>query len=401
MDYQLFAGVAAADITPPYEVGLLTSSVRETYESFNSTRLPLKTRVLALKRSETTKVIVSLDLLGLTDTSVNGWVDFKKSIAGSLSPENIIITCTHTHTAPESVGLTRLYTTDSYKNWLMQVKAQIRKAVWSAVNDVRPCTVSLNSTILKNYSLQRRIPSENGILLSDAVQPVTYELIERFPVDHRVRALRFYDSTGKAISTLVHAVCHPVNEMCIPGISPDYPGEMCLALESLPNQGLPIFLNGAAGDINPPTVSDGSQASINHGKALAEAVYHQKDSNIPDHEFLRSGHIEHQFNSRSGYELASVRDAMARINAITLGSCAILFLPGEPFVEIALEIERRSPFPNTVIAGYSENSIGYIPTAKALKEGGYEIGPAKWSYLEEDADNILIEVSLNLLNSLK
>lgn len=401
MSHQLFAGVSNADITPPYEVGLLTSSLKETYEPFTSTRRLLKARILALKASDTIIAIVSLDLLGLTDTSVNGWMDFKNSIAGPLSPENIIITCTHAHTAPESVGLTDLYLTGSYQKWLMLLKSEIRKAIYIAVNDIRPCTFSTDSTILKNFSLQRRIPSENGILLSDAVQPIADELMERGPVDHRVRILRFYDLSGKTISTVVHAICHPVNEMCIPEISADYPGEMCLTLESLQNQGFPIYWNGAAGDINPPTVSSGSDAAINHGRALAEAVYNVRSHIMPGDTSLKFRHSENKLSFRKGYALSNVMDAVMRINVISIGSCAIVFLPGEPFVDIALEIEKKSPFTCTIVVGYSENSVGYIPTGKALMEGGYEIGPAKWSFLEEKADELIVKMSLSLLQSIK
>lgn len=397
MSHQLFAGVSIADITPPYEVGLLTSSLRETYEAFSTTRLPLKARILALKNAETIIVIASLDLLGLNDTAVDGWVNFKKDIAGSLSPENIIITSTHTHTAPESLGLTDLCLTGSYKQWLIHMKSEIGNAIDHAVKDLRPCTASFGNTILKNYSLQRRIPSENGILLSDAVQPISDELMERGPVDHRVNVLRFYDLSGQAISTVVHAICHPVNEMCIPEISPDYPGEMCLALESTHNQGMPIFWNGAAGDINPPTVSSGSDAAKNHGKALAEAVCNVHGKSMPGNISLNFTNIEKQLSFRKGYSLINTRDAVMRINVITIGSCAIVFLPGEPFVDIALEIEKKSPFTYTIVTGYSENSIGYIPTGKALMEGGYEIGPAKWSFMEEKADELMVKMSLNLL----
>ena len=45
----LQAGASVTDITPPLEVGLLTSSVNGTYAPFESVRLPLKARVLVLR----------------------------------------------------------------------------------------------------------------------------------------------------------------------------------------------------------------------------------------------------------------------------------------------------------------------------------------------------------------
>ncbi|WP_448633856.1 hypothetical protein [Pedobacter panaciterrae] len=93
-------------------------------------------------------------------------------------------------------------------------------------------------------------------------------------------------------------------------------------------------------------------------------------------------------------------DAMARLSAIRLGLVAILFLPGEPFTQIAYEIEQNSPFNQTIIVAYAENNIGYIPTALALQQGGYEVGPGKWSFLEAGAENILIAEALQLLKEL-
>src|SRR5687768_17016453 len=97
---QLLAGAAVTDITPPLEVGLLTSAVNGEYASFTSVRIPLKARILVLKSGAKQVAIVSMDLLSLNDTSVCGWDDFKQGLADQVEPENIILTYTHTHCAP-------------------------------------------------------------------------------------------------------------------------------------------------------------------------------------------------------------------------------------------------------------------------------------------------------------
>src|ERR1051325_298561 len=100
------------------------------------------------------------------------------------------------------------------------------------------------------------IPAKSGIVMSDSLQPIAPELFLRKPIDRRVRTLQFNGLDGSSIATMVHAVCHPVHEMCLPQISWDFPGEMCRALETKPDRGIALFLNGAAGDVNPPTVSE-------------------------------------------------------------------------------------------------------------------------------------------------
>lgn len=397
---QICVGVSVINITPPLEVGLLTSSLKRQYATFKSERMPLKARVLAIKSDGKMVIIVSMDLLALNDTSVGGWENFKKKISSKISPENMIITCTHTHNAPESVALTELYLLDIYKEWLRETQVKLRKSIQAAVNNIHPCNVSIAFSNLENYSLQRRIPTDKGIVLSDSKQPISATLLKRKPVDKRVHVIRFLDPQGQAIATVVHAICHPVHEMCIPHISPDFPGEMCRILDASPENGIPFFWNGAAGDINPPTVSCGPEYAFRHGQALAGLAVDNPDGARLDtfsFNYIRS---TIQLTTRKEANVNNARDALARISVLRIGELALVFLPGEPFVDLALEIERKSPFEHTVVIGYAENSIGYIPTYEAFIQGGYEIGPGGWSFLEKKSGSIIVKETLDLLTKI-
>lgn len=397
---QLFAGTAVADITPPLEVGLLTSSVNGLYEPFELVRLPLKARILFLRSGARMVALVAVDLLALNDTSVNGWDRFKAGMSGIVNPDDIIFTCTHTHNAPESVALSGLYLTDAYQDWLSQVQSKIKQAINEAFSALKACTLSLAYNKLNDYSMQRRIKTPEGIIMSDSVQPIDTELLNREPVDRRVKIMYFNDDSGNGIAAVVQATCHPVHEMCMKHVSSEYPGEMCRELELSPQIGMPLFLNGAAGDINPPTVSMGPSYAHDHGFALASLVRQNQHKDIVDTSIFEAMHSSIQLPIRANTGVTNKLDAMARFSVVRIGSLAIVFLPGEPFIETALDIEKHSPFANTIIAGYGENNIGYIPTAEALKEGGYEAGPGKWSYMEEGADRLICAEALRLLYEL-
>lgn len=394
---QLLAGTSVTDITPPLEVGLLTSSVKGSYEPFESVRLPLKARVLVLGTLKDLVAIVSLDLLALNDTATGGWQRFKEGLSGVIPPERIIITCTHTHNGPESVALSGLYKTPVYKKWLADVQHKVKEAILKAAMAARPCNASFAVGVLEGYTLLRRIPTPEGVIMSDAVQPIAPELMNRQPVDRRVHSVAFRDQHGDTIATLVHAVCHPVHEMLLPHISAEFPGEMCLALEASGEHGMPMFLNGAAGEINPPTVSCGPAYAQRHGRALAELVQQQERSSCEN--AFSHAHSVMQFPLRPEAGMTQA-DALARFSVIRIGSLAMVFIPGEPFTETAFAIERNSPFAHTIVTAYAENTIGYIPTAKAFEEGGYETGPGKWSYLSEDADTLITTEALRLLTTL-
>lgn len=403
MSYQIknewTAGAAIADITPPLAVGLLTSSVREEWASFESLRLPLKARVIVMGFGAEQAVIVALDLIGLTDAAVGGWKAFKQSLSDVISHERIVITCTHTHNAPETISLTDLYTTEAYKDWLKEARQNLAQAIVEAVKNVRPCIITYGTEQLKGFSLQRRIPSDAGVIMSDSIQPIAQTLMDREPVDHRVNVLSFKTPEGEAIATIVHAICHPVHEMCIPQISSDFPGELCNLLDQHPDCGLSLFLNGAAGDINPPTVSMGGTYAFEHGAALADLV-HKTATNTSA---ISSGifsfvHHALELPTRARYE--NQHNHIAYINVLRLGHVAVVFLPGEIFVETSLAIEHASPFEKTIVVGFSESSIGYVPTLKVFAEGGYEIGPGKWSFLDDSAERIIKEEVIALLTKL-
>ena len=397
------AGAAVVDITPPLEVGLLTSSVKETWAPFQSVRSPLKARVLFLQFGRERIALLSLDLLGLTGAAVGGWTRFKRSLARatSMAPNRIVITCTHTHNGPESVAITNLYRSKLFRRWLREVEGKLARAIKNAAAEVQPCTLSCAATELRGFSLQRRIPTPRGIVMSDSVQPITPALMRRGPIDRRVHGIFLRDPTGRCVATIIHAACHPVHEMCLPQISADFPGELCAALESTSDYVVPIFFNGAAGDINPPTVSGGAKCARRHGQALAQVIERtiQKARTVGI-DFIAFKNSTVHLPARSLGKNRGPQSCVAHLNALRLGSLAMVFVPGELFVETALAIERASPFNRTLVIGFAESSIGYVPTRKAFREGGYEIGPGKWSFLQAGAESILRREIVSLLREL-
>ena len=77
--------------------------------------------------------------------------------------------------------------------------------------------------------------------------------------------------------------------------------------------------------------------------------------------------------ARTGQDAGSVP---FDVQALQLGDVAIVGLPGEAFVEYALNIAADSPFAHTMVAAYANGNVGYIPTAAAHPEGGYEVNNA-------------------------
>ncbi|HJZ53614.1 MAG TPA: hypothetical protein VKE74_01565, partial [Gemmataceae bacterium] len=54
------------------------------------------------------------------------------------------------------------------------------------------------------------------------------------------------------------------------------------------------------------------------------------------------------------------------------GKVLSLFLPGEAFIEYQLAAQQMRPDAAVHVAAYGDDGPGYIPTARAYLEGGYE-----------------------------
>lgn len=70
----------------------------------------------------------------------------------------------------------------------------------------------------------------------------------------------------------------------------------------------------------------------------------------------------------------------AEIVGLRIGDFVLVTFPGEPSVEVGLEIKRRAPAPLTFVAGYTNGYLYYAPTAKQRNNTGYA---------QEDCDCLL------------
>lgn len=85
------------------------------------------------------------------------------------------------------------------------------------------------------------------------------------------------------------------------------------------------------------------------------------------------------------------------LQAVRIGSIALLSVAGEPFSGLGSRIAGGSPFLHTLFSGYSNGGFGYIPERSAYGEGGYEIEATPFS---EEAGDLLVSQGIAILNEL-
>ncbi|MGH8890721.1 MAG: neutral/alkaline non-lysosomal ceramidase N-terminal domain-containing protein [Acidothermaceae bacterium] len=93
------------------------------------------------------------------------------------------------------------------------------------------------------------------------------------------------------------------------------------------------------------------------------------------------------------------------VTGMRWGDIVVVGLPGEPFVEFALDIRRRSA-PNVVVIGYANGVPGYVPHRSAYPEGGYEVMQAHIGYgapaaFAPEAGELLVEAALQAIAALE
>ena len=93
------------------------------------------------------------------------------------------------------------------------------------------------------------------------------------------------------------------------------------------------------------------------------------------------------------------------VQALRISDVALVGVAGEAFVEIGLTVKERSPFPHTIFLGYTNGCLGYIPTAAAYPNGGYEVHRAHIVYrlphtIAPNSADKIIKASLGLLAAL-
>jgi len=121
------------------------------------------------------------------------------------------------------------------------------------------------------------------------------------------------------------------------------------------------------------------------------AMSKEEQNELPRLEPLYARRVVNQ-NQRTGH-------ADSLVQAVRIGDLAIVTFPFETFVEIGLEIKKKSPFKQTIVIELANGSYGYLPTPKHHELGGYEtwLGTSK---VQKDGSDILTKNLLEMLEEL-
>ena len=245
--YELGCGVA--EITPNVGLPLSGFIFRENKPS-TSVDTPLFVRVLAMRSGGYISLLINYDLLGLGLPLEQQLLKELESHLG-VSQHQCALVATHTHSAPPTVALEGEAASDS-TYWQLLGRRTV-EAAQLALARLQPVTLQEASLRLPGLTYNRRAVLADG-RVSMALEPAA-PIIARGPVDDRLVILLWHDRRGRKVAAALHFACHGV-AVCTQAIGGDVPGELSRRVGVL--LGVPcLYLPGAAGDINPLTVSAG------------------------------------------------------------------------------------------------------------------------------------------------
>jgi neutral ceramidase len=429
----LTAGVYRVVITPPIGIGMTGFAGRGPSEGVHD---DLTATALALSDGERGLALVALDLLYLPAGVVARIREAVGRRAGLL-PDSIHLLCSHTHYGPE-VGNDTDPPGDDVAVYREDLTRKMAGAVGAAWADRREARLSMATGDCRIGVNRRERRPDGQIILGQNPQG---------PCDRELHVARLDAADGSPLATIVGFACHPVSQAGrMTQLSADFPGRMRAAAEAL--TGSPcVFIQGAAGNINPVQMEHSYEPARRLGNILGATVVQayeearpetaetvaalRADLPLPAMTFpnVESGQAavaaleaEHRRLVESGaasgslwwceHRLKRARAMLesretgrplppvpAEVSAFRIGPLGAVTVPGELFCEIGMRIKSASPLPYTLIAGYTNGSVGYLPTVEAYSEGGYEVthacrvDPPAGMMIEAEAGRLLSEVA--------
>jgi hypothetical protein len=355
-------------------------------------------------------VLLSYDLIGLDRDTIER---IRTACSGimSVSPKNVILTCTHTHSGPHTRRTDGVVFNSAYVEWLVeQTVATVETALATSTVEVDifhysvPCLENINRRVIRPNNSCDYLPDHKHLMpLADGVS------------DHELGLLFFVDSkSGKPLTTLVNYAAHPL--VCQTGgvssqmISSDYPGVIRKLIEKELG-GTCVFTSGACGDLHPRTYETGFHQVERMGERIAMLICGAFSDAIRNPQLYRLATCEIKVASTavnlSFRESGCIEGRLplyigkntveAEVQALCLGDICLLGVPGELLAEPGLEIKWNSPFKKTYILYNSTAYLSYLPHRNAHVSGGYE---AETSHLEPLAGFKIVSKAVELLSSI-
>jgi neutral ceramidase len=389
-------GLARAKITPDQPVFMAGYASRN--KPYDRIEEDLFAKVLVLEDASGAKAaLITTDLIGFP-AEISEPMCRQVAERTGIARERIIVNSSHTHAGP-TLSLDpsprdgrALADTERTVAYTKSLQDKIVKAAAEAAGNLQPARLSRGGGVV-HFVMNRREFTERGIILG--VNP-------RGLADRSVPILRIDGEDGQPLAVVFGAACHNTT---LTGnnyeISGDYAGHaQRLIEEKLPGVQA-MFLMGCGGDANPYPRGTHELAKQHGGELAAEVLRILETKFTPVHGPLRvafgqvalplasppakpelekdaAGTGIRQFVAQRMLERLAKGEKLPTEYHTSIAvwqfgeDLTLVALPGEVVVDYVRLLEDALGPNRLWVSGYNHDVFGYLPSARVLREGGYE-----------------------------
>ena len=440
------AGAAVADVTPaqfPVSVnGGMTS------RSASQVTTPVHARALVFSSGDTRVAIVVVDSCMMS----RSFLDEVKVLAASktsILADRILISATHTHTAPAAMSCLG---TDADPTYVPYLRQKLVEVIVKAESRLQAAEVGYSSIDASHYTAVRRWvrrpdrmaqdPFGNSTVRANMHAGANWDDVtgESGPEDPTLGVLAVRSTRGEPLALLANFSMHYFSGEA--AISSDYFGRYCDILEEkIAGDDAPEFVammsHGCSGDIwrkdyTQATPAEFQQLDIQSYSeqlaALTLKAYEQiqfkgnvplamqevrlpvryRTPNLQTLEWAQRivdgmkgepPQTQPEVYAREQFLLHKMRETEVEVQALGIGDTGIATTPTETYALTGLKIKHMSPFKNTMVFDLANGGDGYIPPPEQHDLGGYNTWPARAAGLERMAEPRIGEAAVSLLES--
>ncbi len=420
------------DATPPLGAPMAYDPVKRLDE------MTLRSRGIVILGAEKPIVLCAVDWIGIAN---EGHSAFRQALADAAGTDfaRVAVHALHQHDAPgcdftaekiiKELGL------EGYSRFEGTFHRQVIQRTADAIRAALPVARTVThygyaEAVVKEVASNRRVEKlpggRIGRMRGSSCKTPELRALPEGTIDPEVSVLAFWNGDAP-VAVLSAYACHPQSYYRLGIPSPDFPGIARFIRGQDVNAALHVHFAGAGGNVAAGKYNDGSQPNrmilaTRLANAMREA-YEKAErkpltetdigwGSVPVH-LPPAAHLTEEDliaklraeDGKKGYisyadQLSWLRRAKAGIpidiTCLRLGHTRMLHLPGELFVEYQLGAKAMRPDLEVFMAAYGDYATGYIGTAAAYPEGGYEVEPRS-SGVGPDAEAILVGAIKTLL----
>jgi hypothetical protein len=396
-----------ADVTPPEGHPLCGGWIKPV-EGVDD---PLRAIGLILLGMGRPVVLCAVDWCGLRNDANKMWRDALAKATHTV-PENVAVQCVHQHNAPfADVEAERLLDATSQGVQSLDLKffdkvvEKTADGAKAALKETAALThIGIGKAKVEEVASNRRIIGEDGKVKAVRYSATKDAKIREEPeglVDPWLRTLSFWDG-DKPLVALHYYATHPMSYYGDGRVSSDFCGLARQKRQDDDDRVRQIYFTGCAGNITAGKYNDGAhenrpvlrdriytamkavwKATERH--AVKEFAWRVEPVKLPPRSELSFGEeaskqvLEDAKQTKAkrhnaAFQLAWLKriDQPIDLTCLSFGKAVVLHLPGEAFVEYQSKAQEMRKDDFVCVASYGDGGPGYIPTAKAYEEGGYE-----------------------------